>query len=147
MHGDKGPVKFSVVVTDKSVYKHWRGYHEAKFVKKFDACYESLLEDPEATKQLLHAARVMEILKELDVIKLRGLVMQVFPRYKKTFPRLDNPQKREEFINRVKLCLQKDVESAPEELVYPDWVGAREKEYKTREYDYIPDSPPPPPLA
>jgi hypothetical protein len=77
MHGINEIRKFDVVITDLPVYKEWHRIHHAEFVKKFNDYHMSLMQNPKDAKQILHAARVIEVLKELDVNKLRDLMKKV----------------------------------------------------------------------
>jgi hypothetical protein len=137
MHGINEIRKFDVVITDLPVYKEWRRFHDAEFVKKFNDYHMSLMENPKDAKQILHAARVIEVLKELDVNKLRDLMKKVFPRYKSSFPKLKDSRSVEEFLKRVDRRLEEDAQSAPVELVKQDWVDTDEKVHKTHEMDHI----------
>jgi hypothetical protein len=98
----------------------------------------SLMQNPKDAKQILHAARVIEVLKELDVNKLHDLMKKVFPCYKSSsFPKLKDLQSVEEFLIRVDHRLEEDAQLAPVELVKQDWVDTDEKLHKTHEMDQI----------
>lgn len=84
----------------------------------------SLMENPKDAKQILHAARVIEVLKELDINKLRDLMKKVFPHYKSSFPKLKDSQSVEEFLKRVDRRLEEDAQLAPVELIKQDWVDS-----------------------
>ena len=79
VHGATDPIKFKVVVTDIPVYKDWRRYHDAEFVVNFNESFEALSGDPDAALQIIHAALVADLLKDLDSEKLRRLACFASP--------------------------------------------------------------------
>jgi hypothetical protein len=137
MHGIHKIRKFDVVITELPVYKEWCRFHDAEFVKKFNDYHMSLMENPKDAKQILHAAQVIEVLKEIDVNKLRNLMKKVFPHYKSSFPKIKDLQSVEEILKCIDRCLEEDAQLAPVELVKQDWVDTDEKVHKTHEMDHI----------
>eukprot|EP00977_Amphora_coffeiformis_P015562 scaffold4554_cov178-Amphora_coffeaeformis.AAC.11 len=79
--------KYDVVVTDLPVYKKWRRYHDAEFVNMFNTYHVSLMENSNCAKQILHAARIMEVLKEVDVLNFREVAKTYSPVTNALFPK------------------------------------------------------------
>lgn len=148
MHGATRTETFQVVVTDMPVYKVWRGYFDGEFVRNFASSFPSLLDEAEAGRQILYAAHVMSLLRDLDSEKLRQLATACFPKYKRSFPRLVDKHGRcnkEVFLAYLKKRLDDhaveifnlEEDKANPKFVYPDFVTMRERHYKRDELKHL----------
>jgi hypothetical protein len=90
--------------------------HDAEFVREFNIQAKDF--DENQGLQIMHAARVIGVLKELDQPTLRKLALRCFPKYKRQFPRLVSLKgvaQREQFLRALDLYLGEDAVYAPEE--------------------------------
>lgn len=148
MHGASTDNKgFYVVITDLPTYQEWREMHEAEFVNNFNRCTAAFLKHPKAAKQILHAARVMELLPEVDIFKLRKVAVKIFPNHTGKFPAFKDHYdeetiaiKKAKNLERLHYCLRLDVKNTRKEDRRYDRVTLEEKGDKVNEADHLSDS-------
>lgn len=98
------------------------------------------MQDPDAGLQIIYAARVVDLLPELDSEKLRKLAQKCFPTYNRQFPRLEDKQGRcnkAVFLGYLNKRLDDHAMEVPPEFVYDDHVHQREREFKMHELEHL----------
>lgn len=171
MHGVHLPIVTEVVVYNPAAYRKLREMRDGELVQLFNKRYDATFFREKTTsemqikeaKQILHRARVVALLHELDPFKLRMLSLRLFSQYKRNFPRIFDERsgkflgrgKMDKFMSVLTNRLDQDValvsalhEKAKAEgtvlktsdgKVYADYETTDERWGKDKEADFIVD--------